>query len=143
VWEIYHNINSLRGKKNVLEEVASKGLTESLSAYPELSFKIEERFESESENEEIAVLAPEIVGRDIYLPIKDGGEKFLLALKERDPELPQKEKELFWILYSQATKERHIARFIYWVLVGLSGVLMLLNLLKNVIAVGIMTLTVH
>lgn len=56
--------------------------------------------------------------RDIYLPIHADGQKIVLAMLEKDPELAGKEKELFWILYSQAAKERDVTRIVYWLLIG-------------------------
>ena len=41
-------------------------------------------------------------------------------MRENDPDVSKKEKELFWILYSQAAKERTMLRIAYWLLVGLA-----------------------
>lgn len=75
---------------------------------------------------------PVNLDRDIYLPMHRDGSKLVLAMREDDEKLNEKEKELFWILYTQATKERPVSRGIYWVLVSVSVVLVVFNVIKNI-----------
>jgi hypothetical protein len=70
------------------------------------------------------------------LPLCIDGERYVLPLQEDDPKLAEKEKELFWILYTQAAKERPYARGAYWLLVAIAAVLLLINVVKNILIVA-------
>jgi hypothetical protein len=69
------------------------------------------------------------------LPLHIDGKKLVLAMREKDPELPQKEKELFWILYSQAAKERPVWRTLFWVLIGIAVLLVIVNIGRKIFLV--------
>lgn len=51
---------------------------------------------------------------------------------EDDPELAAKEKELFWILYTELTKQSPISRFFFWLFFYASVLLLGWNVLVNV-----------
>jgi hypothetical protein len=80
----------------------------------------------------VQVFKPINIKRDIYLPIYCDGKEWVLSLQEDDQKLAEKEKELFWILYTQAAKERPCWRFCFWVLVVISGLLVAANVVKNI-----------
>lgn len=70
--------------------------------------------------------------RDIYVPIHCNGERRVLMMLEDDPELAAKEKELFWILYTELTKQSPISRFFFWLFFYASVLLLGWNVLVNV-----------
>ena len=132
VWEFYHNLDSLRGWQGIVRETLPKGLTtevQHLDAGAVSNFGAE--FSALPINE-VRAFRPVNVGRDIYLPIHCDDKKLVLAMYEDDPKLTQKEKELFWILYSQAAKERPVWRTIYWVLITISVLLMSANVIRKI-----------
>lgn len=129
VWEFYHNLRSLPGWKRIVDEVSPKGLTVEVGQLPrEIAQRLDAVFGNPGTSD-LRVLAPVNIERDIYLPIIARGKKLVLPMQEADPDLPKKEKELFWILYSQAAKERPILRTVYWLLVGIALFLVLASML--------------
>lgn len=80
------------------------------------------------------VLHPLNIGRDLYLPAHCDGQRVLIFLQEDDPKLSQKEKELFWILFTKTTKERPSSRLAFWLLFFASVLLLTFNVLSNVVA---------
>ncbi len=131
VWEFYNNLRSLSGWENVVRETSPKGLTVEAE---QLATNVTERFSSEfaTPTNKVQVFTPVNIDRDIYLPIHIDGKRLVLFMKEKDPELSEKEKELFWILYTQAAKERLFWRILFWVLVGIAAVLVFANTIRKV-----------
>jgi hypothetical protein len=124
VWEFYHNLQLLSGWRQIVKETSPKGLTIDIGQLPK---DVAQRLASEfggTSPEDLKIFSPVNIDRDIYLPIYADGKKLTLGMREADPDLPQKEKELFWILYSQAVKERPIVRGLYWILVASAVVLL-------------------
>lgn len=136
VWEFYNNLTSLTGWENIVKETLAKRISinieklddeELLNHFP--------FFKEESLNTEVRISEPVNIDRDIYMPIQIEGERILLFLREEDVKLDKKEKELFWILYSQAVKEKAIFRFFYWVFIYLSILLSFIPVLHNIFKV--------
>ena len=120
VWEFYHNLESLAGWRQIVQETSSKCLTVNFDQLPtDIVGRLAPEFEDTSA-QTLKVLSPKNIDRDIYLLIYADGKKLALPIREEDPELPKKEKELFWILYSQAAKERPVLRVVYWMLIGVA-----------------------
>jgi hypothetical protein len=138
VWEFYNNLESLAGWKSVIRETLSKGLSCKVSEIPDDEAKSElSKFPERSVDDSLQVFPPRNIKRDIYLPIYCDGEELVLFMVEEDPKLPIKEKELFWILYSQAAKERPVRRCIFWILVTIAALLLAANVIKNIVYVFI------
>jgi hypothetical protein len=132
VWEFYHNLERLSGWGQIVRETSPKGLTVEIGELPsEICRRLNSVFTSGPE-EELMVFTPVNIDRDIYLPICAEGKKLALPMRESDPDLPKKEKELFWILYSQAAKERPKLRTIYWALVATAAILVAAIVLRRV-----------
>lgn len=109
-----------------------KGLTVDVGKLPgELAQRLGAEF-GDISTETLKVLRPVNIDRDIYLLILADGKQLALPMREGDPDLPKKEKELFWILYSQAAKERPIRRVIYWILIGVAVLLVILTVLIKI-----------
>jgi hypothetical protein len=136
VWEFYLNLKRLSGWRSIVQETVPKQLVFGCDEIPEPERnKVCEEFPKTVDPKVLEVFEPVNVNRDIYLPIQHYGEKLVLGLREQDPQLNAKEKELFWILYTQAAKERPGWRTTFWVLTYLSGTLIAVNTLLSVWAV--------
>lgn len=132
VWEFYHSLKSLSGWQQIVKEISPKGLTADVAQLPaEVGQRLGAAF-GDTPTEELKVLDPVNIDRDIYLPIIVDGKRLALPMREADPDLSKKEKELFWILYSQAAKERPIFRGIYWILVGAAVLLVFLTAVMKI-----------
>jgi hypothetical protein len=119
IWEFYHNLKRLSGWKSIVKETSSKGLTIAVDELPrQIIEHLPPEFIQGESIDELKVFSPVNIDRDIYLLITTDGNKLALPIREADPELAKKERELFWILYSQAAKERPVLRGMYWALVG-------------------------
>ncbi len=132
VWEFYNNLESLSGWESVVRETSPKGLTTEIEHLPEdLIQRLGADFAVPA-TEQLRVFRPVNIDRDIYLPIHIDGKKLVLPMVENDPALRQKEKELFWILYTQAAKERPVSRTIYWILIGIAVLLVSFNVIRKI-----------
>jgi hypothetical protein len=89
-------------------------------------------FEAPASDADTRVFYPCNIGRDLYIPLHFAGDRILLTLQEQDPQRPEKEMELFWILYSQSAKERRGWRVLFWVVFAASAFLWGLSLLQNI-----------
>lgn len=134
VWEFHNTIESLQGWKNIVKETVPKGISYKVVDFKDekIRAEVEKSFNEASVQKDVAIYKPININRDIYMPIELSGEKFVLFLEETDQLLPKKEQELFWILYSQAAKERVIARVIYWIFIYSSAILAFLPILNNI-----------
>jgi hypothetical protein len=119
VWEFYNNLKSLAGWRNIVRETVSKGLSLEIEQFAdgEIKTELERILSNEVTEDTITIYKPVIINRDIYLPIRLEDQKTVLFLEEDDKKLAEKEKELFWILHTQAAKERVIARIAFWILI--------------------------
>lgn len=127
VWEFYHNLESLAGWRQIVKETSSKCLTVDFEQLPaEMTGRLASEF-GDASTEDLKVFSPKNIDRDIYLLICADGKRLALPIREADPDLPKKEKELFWILYSQAAKERPLLRGAYWILLGAAVALVFLT----------------
>ena len=135
VWEFYNIIKSLKGWKTITQETLHKKISFKCSSPANhLCRRLSPLFFKELDPDSIDVFYPINEGRDIYLPINLYGEKVVLSLQEEDPELAEKEKELFWILYTQAAKEKKAQRVAFWIFFYISLVLVACNVIKNAIS---------
>lgn len=118
VWEFYNNLSTLAGWGQIVKETVAKGISQELSQFPdgEIKIALTTIMESNQGEDTITIYKPQNFNRDIYLPIQLEDQKVILFLEEDDPKLPEKEKELFWILFSQAAKEKPYARVMFWIL---------------------------
>src|ERR1051325_2887926 len=115
LWEFYNNVESLSGWENIVRETSAKLLSCNASTVDSTVVeKLGPEFAGESKVTRI--FKPVNIDRDLYLPLHIDGKKLVLAMCEKDPDLAEKEKELFWILYTQAATERTIWRTLFWVL---------------------------
>lgn len=133
IWEFYHNLVSLTAWSDVLKETRPKLLVETEEQVPD---KVRLEFaETPSPRSSKGVRAhtPIFDGRDLYLPIVDDEGTCFLALREEDPRLRSKEKELFWILFTASAKENPGSRMAFWCLTGLAAALVALNTICNVL----------
>jgi hypothetical protein len=133
VWEFYNNLETLAGWKSIVRETFSKGIScELKDVLDPVAAKELKEFPEQTVDDSVQVFPPINIKRDIYLPIHCDGKEWVLSLQEDDPELLAKEQELFWILYSQAAKERPRWRKAFWMLIFIATTLVTLNVLKNI-----------
>lgn len=133
VWEFYNNLESLAGWKSIVRETFHKGITcEFKDITDEDARHALANFPQRTADDSVQVFTPINVKRDIYLPMYCDDKPWVLALRENDPDLAFKEKELFWILYAQAAKERPGWRRVFWTLIFISVALVVANVAKNI-----------
>lgn len=133
VWEFYNNIKSLENWEITIQELIFKKLTiEDSTGVNFKPFSFCGNLPLPSNNDEIQIFRPVNHGRDIFLPFYCSGKRVLLPMQESDPERHEKEKELFWILYTQATKERKYSRSTFWILIYAAIAIFVINILFSV-----------
>ena len=110
VWEFYYNII-----KYETWELLRESYDKNISLEADIN-EINEYFNSKiDEKAKIDMLKPKVEERNIILPFKlENNKKYLLKISEEDNELNEKEKELFWILYTSLTKQNETARTWFW-----------------------------
>lgn len=147
LWLFYRNITQLTSWEDIVQETLSKDIsiivdpTNPPEEYGLASWMVRKKegddpitFNPTDENK-VTVFCPENIKRDLYVLISFKAEGRLLFLQEDDLKLSEKEKELFWILFTQAAKESPGSRALFWVFLYLSFFLIGLNVLKNILAV--------
>jgi hypothetical protein len=149
VWLFYNTITQLSSWQSIVQETLAKGLTvrvtdrKTADEYCVCPYLVKKEGQSPPKPFSVPIDAsvvhvfyPVNIDRDIFVPIYCYGERLLLLLQENDPKLKEKEKELFWILYSQAAKETPFWRMAFWILLYFSFLLIGFNVLKNIWSVG-------
>ncbi|SIO07309.1 hypothetical protein [Algoriphagus halophilus] len=113
VWEFYYNIIKYETWE-LLRESFDKNI--SIEAEGEEG---KEYFTSKAKNNEtIDIGIPKVKGRNVLLPFKlEDNKIYLLKISEDDIKLNEKEKELFWILYTSLTKQNNTARNWFWIVI--------------------------
>jgi hypothetical protein len=124
VWEFYNNLTTLAGWKHIVLETVKKGVSRDLREFPggQVKRAIAAGMKDGRRIDTITLYRPINFKRDIYMPIQLENQTVVLYLEEDDPKLGAKEKELFWILLTQAAKEKPYARVIFWVLFFLGAI---------------------
>lgn len=158
LWQFYHGVRELKSGTKLLQETVEKKLsadiaTLSRSRLPLVaSFAgvyIEKRVtitqpDGSTPTYDMCVHTPYNFDRDLIMgfTIKsnvDGVErKYVLPIREGDPKVDVKIKELFWITLTEAAKENPVSRWVAWALVWVSGLLLIIAL---IFAVGHVLLT--
>jgi hypothetical protein len=75
---------------------------------------------------------PVNANRDLYIGISLDNQRFVIPIQEDDPKLESKQKELFWIIYSNLTSSRKWSRSFIWCLYALSAMLFVSAVLLSV-----------
>jgi hypothetical protein len=125
---------SLQRWRTIVQETLAKGISvdSRISSLDMNEYALCPVFPPAPALDSIGVFEPVNANRDIYMPMHCFGKRLVLVLQESDPKLREKEKELFWILYTEAAKERPGYRAVYWGLVTLAAALLGFNVLKNI-----------
>jgi hypothetical protein len=147
LWLFYSNITKLTSWEVIVQETLAKEISilvdpgEPPEVHGLQSWMVRKKaddapanFNPTDENT-VTIFYPENIKRDLYVPIAFKTQGMLLLLREEDPDLNEKEKELFWILFTQAAKEKPVSRTLFWIFLYLSFLLLGLNVLKNIFAV--------
>ncbi len=158
LWQFYHGVPTLTDGFKLLQESIEKKLSYDVASLPRSRLPLTAAFggpcirksvaitqrDGSTPTYDMCVHAPYNFDRDLILgfTIKssvDGVErKYVLPIRESDPKLDLKCKELFWIILTEAAKENPVSRWIAWSLVRLSGLLLIVAV---VLAVGHVLLT--
>ena len=121
VWEFYNNLHSIAARDYIVRETKEKLISIPCNEPVDFDVCRVSPIYGPPSGRPVQITKPLQVGRDIYLPLRVDNQKLVLAMQESDPSLALKQKELFWILLSQFTKERPVSRAIVWILFAIAG----------------------
>lgn len=145
LWQFYHAVQTLENGAKLLQETIEKKLSSDVAALSRSRLPLNASFggtciaksvtitqrDGSAPTYDMCVYAPYNFDRDLILgfTIKssvDGVErKYVLPIREGDPKIDLKIKELFWITLTEAAKEDPVSRWIAWTLVRASGLLLI------------------
>ncbi|HEV2747799.1 MAG TPA: hypothetical protein VGW34_10945 [Allosphingosinicella sp.] len=146
LWEFYHGVQTLTDGFKLLQETIEKKLSYDVTSLPRSRLPLSASFggscirrsvaitqrDGSTPTYDMCVHAPYNFDRDLILGFTvksnvDGVErKYVLPIRESDPKVDLKCKELFWIILTEAAKENPVSRWIAWTFVRLSGLLLIL-----------------
>jgi hypothetical protein len=158
LWQFYHGVQTLKNGAKLLQETIEKRLSSDITTLPRSRLPLNASFggtcvtrsvtivqrDGSSPTYDMCVHAPYNFDRDLIMgfTIKssvDGVErKYVLPIREDDPKIELKIKELFWITLTEAAKENPVSRWIAWTLIRASGLLLIIAV---IFAVGHVLLT--
>jgi hypothetical protein len=131
VWLFCNNLESLADKISAIRETIEKHI-----ALPcDFSFDLDvcRLCPLFSASTEAIIVNPAVQdGRDIYVPIGVDGLRFVLPMQESDPNVEQKQRELFWILLVHCGRQRLVARTVVWSLFAVAGFCFVVSVINNV-----------
>ncbi|MCR6672720.1 hypothetical protein [Devosia ginsengisoli] len=130
VWLFHHNLNQFPTPDAQLREVVAKQVATSCDAADgPAAVPVMPPASTDGK----LTFPPVNANRDLYLGFWRNGRRYVLTLEEGDPKLPEKSKELFWIISSALLSSKPILRKIVWLLYGASLALSLWSLWLNLI----------
>ena len=132
LWEFYYTAPTLPKWSELLTEVRSKRLTQPIEGLPQLGEAAGKATDS-SESGGMTIHRPVNVDRDLVCLLDFGDASEILVMAEGERLAVEKERELFWIIYSRAASARPRVRFVCWLLLVLAGLLFLSNVIVNVV----------
>nr|WP_319384389.1 hypothetical protein [uncultured Roseibium sp.] len=151
LWEFFYGIQALKAGFRLLPQTIFKRLSVNVNSISRSGMPTKKAFEKFAREEEIIVrnkekkdekyiiklYEPVNFGRDLLIGFSTLDEekvekKYVLPIREDDPHLEAKSKELFWILFTDAAKENPGIRSVAWFLVKLSGFLLILSVVLAV-----------
>lgn len=150
LWQFYRNLTRLKHGFSLLKESIDKQLSIETARvkrkqcpfvpvyagkHVEQELRISLRGGPEKTYKMVAY-EPVNFDRDLVMPftLEEGGvvTRYVLPIREDDPKVDQKVKELFWIIFSEAAKEHKWWRMVAWFLIQVSIFLFLLALVLAV-----------
>lgn len=136
VWELVNNLKLNPNSRKLLKELVAKDVARPIKSKPECGRFFTGGLESlKGQAEAIAVFKPVQVSRDIFLPFQVDSSKYLLEVREQDSNKENIQRELFWVVYSEAAKRNHGWRITVWLLILLAAILFGLTIALNVVKV--------
>ena len=153
LWQFYHAVQALENGAKLLEETIEKKLSFDVAGLSRSRLPLIASFggtciakrvtitqrDGSTPTYDICMYTPYNFDRDLIMGFTitssvDGVErKFVLPIREGDPKIDLKIKELFWITLTEAAKENPRSRWTAWTLVRGSGLLLVAAL---ILAVG-------
>jgi len=132
LWELYNSRCVITALPDVISETIQKGIAKyAYEKDDDCIFAACPLFKQNSVAQNFAIFPPVNMNRDLYIPVVLDRQRVVLSLQERDPELPNKEKELFWIILTRLTKERIRSRVAFWALAHISGIAFICSIFWN------------
>lgn len=158
LWQFYHGVQMLKNGAKLLQETIEKKLSSDITKLPRSRLPLNASFsrtciarsvtitqsDGSSPTYDMCVYVPYNFDRDLIMgfTIKsslDGVERrYVLPIREDDPKVELKIKELFWITLTEAARENPVSRWIAWTLVRTSGMLLIVAV---ILAVGHVLIT--
>jgi hypothetical protein len=83
---------------------------------------------SEPLGTQFEVFPPVILNDDIYLPFHFKGRRCVLPVQESDPHRDDRQRQLFWIIFSDCAEARILARLLFWAFYALAVVCLTVSL---------------
>ncbi len=132
LWEFYNNRQLITSLPRLISEALQKGVAVRAEKIDEPTvYACCPVYPKDAFITAHGIYPPVNVNRDLIVPVVLDRERIVLALQETDPNLAQKEKELFWILLTQLTKERPKSRILFWILAHIAGLGFITSVLWN------------
>jgi hypothetical protein len=130
-WLLYNNRCLFKNRQRLFEELIEKQIALRASALldPDECYACPAIFPTSGP---LTLMQPVNANRDLFIGMRLNGDRYVIPLQEADPNLSAREKELFWIIYTNLTSTRKPARLFVWFLFATSGVLLTIALLRNV-----------
>jgi hypothetical protein len=115
VWLLQEALPFFDDQARIMNETIDKGLsvaTRTLELPPE-AYAVAPLFPAPS-SLDLTIFRPINLNNDIYLPFHLGGKRYVLPMQAADSHVEDREKELFWIIYSGCASSRKFSRKIVW-----------------------------
>ena len=132
VWEFFHAEKYLPRWQTVLEETIFKQLAYSADSLIDFDVCRASPIFPSATGARIESFPPVNANRDIYLPFLVNGRKYILPMQETDPELSNKQREPFWILFSGCASANPKSRRAVWACFAIAATPLMLSVLNNV-----------
>lgn len=152
LWQFYHEVQTLKNGAKLLQETIEKKLSFDVATLSRSRLPLNASFggtcftkilaitqrDGSTPTYDICVHKPYNFDRDLIMgfTIKSSVDslerKYVLPMREGDPKIDLKIKELFWITLTEAAKENPVARWIAWTLVRASGFLLIVAVILAV-----------
>jgi hypothetical protein len=128
-WLFYHNLGIYQDSNKLMRELIDK----EIAVPAELSLDSSVFASCPMFETGYPVSPPINSNRDLLIGFSYGGRRFVIPIQEDDPKLAAKQKELFWIIYTNLTSSRTLWRLLIWGLYTVSATFTAIAVLLSVI----------
>jgi len=113
-------------RESVLRELIDKGLAFAVSCQTDELVYGACPIARGPDNGSSELCKPVNLNADLYATFYVDNRSYVLPVQLTDPNAKERQRELFWILYTRCADTRQIARLLVWLLFGTAGCLALL-----------------